>query len=624
MDFSRNCRSNRWTNAHPTRLFRKIIWFLLLLMGAQMAEAQSGEKITNTQIWDTSSRFADTVDIQNRSNWKLVPTDLMMLEADPPAASSDPGYQGREYAFEGDAVVENAHIVAAFQSQKGKIILYSKTNSNQKKVEFTPLEFKTGPAKITNCLIIRNAWEEAVLEVTFSAGGTGKSISAVVAFDESGIVEIKPAANMKGISLRSPIEYGVVPSFIGDDLIYSPKEYPSVNALYIPSENFLLGLLEGHDDMLVVTWPEGEQRVSLALGDEAAKPRSIESVDIDNDGKSIYLAILSAPGIWHREELTASYLEKDVASKWKRPFAAKWVTQLDEAGVKTRFTFKEHKQEKIWRGVTGSYVYPVWFNQDNAFYHLSKKILPKDESIAYFVERGETGDPVQSPADILKATLGRQTSEKILDMEGRKLRTHHRRGAAGVRRACTCGCTEAIQAVFEAHQETDRSEYVDGAVDDMVYFVRRHVERLDEYRALAADLIELINQTRKSAPDLKPYLDDIEATVREIPQEYENQRVNIKSLDYAAELDRKTKALTQKKDPANLPAYLELGKQWRAMGGTQDSVLGLYHSVTRRLFQEAGYRCAEQPKAVEIAQEIRKRCRACLRNPDSYEIWADY
>jgi hypothetical protein len=103
----------------------------------------------------------------------------------------------------------------------------------------------------------------------------------------------------------------------------------------------------GRNDMLVVTWPDGKQRVSLALGGGPAKPRLIESVDIDNDGKSIYLALLSAPGIWHKEELTASYLEKDVASKWKRPFSAKWVTQLDEAGVKTRFTFKESKQEKI-------------------------------------------------------------------------------------------------------------------------------------------------------------------------------------------------------------------------------------------------------------------------------------
>ena len=73
-----------------------------------------------------------------------------------------------------------------------------------------------------------------------------------------------------------------------------------------------------------------------------------------------------------------------------------------------------------------------------------------------------------------------------------------------------------------------------------------------------------------------------------------------------------------------MPAYLELGKQWRAMGGDQDNVIARYHSLTRKLAQEAGYRCIDRPKAVEIAQEIRSRCRQCLRNADGYEIWPDY
>jgi hypothetical protein len=68
------------------------------------------------------------------------------------------------------------------------------------------------------------------------------------------------------------------------------------------------------------------------------------------------------------------------------------------------------------------------------------------------------------------------------------------------------------------------------------------------------------------------------------------------------------------------------------MGGAQDSVIAQVHSITRKLSQEAGYGCVNQPQAVplgmaksiEIAQEIRRRCRRCLRNPDGYEIWPDY
>jgi hypothetical protein len=83
-------------------------------------------------------------------------------------------------------------------------------------------------------------------------------------------------------------------------------------------------------------------------------------------------------------------------------------------------------------------------------------------------------------------------------------------------------------------------------------------------------------------------------------------------------------ALTGRKDPGNLKNYLELLKQWRGMGGAQDSYVGQCHVIARQLFQEAGYRSLTQPKALEIAGEIRRRCRGVLRNPDGYEIWGDY
>jgi len=614
-------KSGRNTNSKKALSF-KAAAILLMAAVPLVSTARSAEIPAQTQVWDTGSAFGEAVDAQARGNWKLVPPDLLTLEADPNAASSDPGYYGREYAFAGDAVVENAHVIAAFCSRKGRVVIYSKANPQAKKLEFVPLQLKQGPAKISRCSIVQNTGQAAALEVFFSAGNN--SLPVTVAFDRSQVVEIKPARDVKGISLIAATRHGVVPNFIGDDLIYNPRQYPSTNAIRVPSENVLLGFLEGENDVLVVTWPEGQQRVTLGMGAGPADSRLFESVDLENDSKSIYVALLSAPGIWHKEDLKPSYLEKDVTSSWKRPFPAKWITQLDEAGVNTRFTFRQAKQSRIWRGVAGSYCYPVWFSDDHASYHLSKKVLPKGESVVYFLEANNTPASVATPVDIINATLGRQMADRMLDLPGQKLRTHHRRGAAGIRRACTCGCTEAIEAVFKAGQEIERKEYVTEAVDDMVYFVRRHMERLDEYQALARSLIEYLNQTKKSSPGLKPYLDGIEAIVQQLPQEYDKQRENIKTLQNADDLAVKTKALTQKKDPANLPACLELGKQWRDMGGAQDSVLGQCHVIARKLFQEAGYGCATQPQAVEIAKEIRRRCTEYLRNPDGYEIWADY
>jgi hypothetical protein len=502
------------------------------------------------------------------------------------------------------------------------VVIYSKAAPGRKIMEFFPVQMKTKPARISRCGILQNTGDEVALEVSFSAGGSG-DLSAVLSFSKREIVEIKPAENMKGISLVSPIEYGVVPGFIGDDLIFGRGQYPSVNTLCVPSENLFLGLLKGENNVLVITWPMGKQQMRLGLGSAGQADHFIESIDFDNDGQSLYLAILEAPGIWHREELKPSYLEKDVAINWKRPFPAKWITQLYEGEVKTAFAFRK-SQGQVWRGVAGMYSYPVWFDGDNTFYHLSKKIPPKGESLIYFLERQDTPVSVSTPVDIMKATLGRQTCDSILDLAGRKLRTHHRRDAAGIRRACTCGCTEAIEAVFKAGEESDRRGYVEGAVEDMVYFVRQHVERINEYRAFADDMIKFLHATGISSAELKPFLESLEQIAQQIPQEYGVQKENIKSVEYADELARKTIALTRRKDPQNLQTCLDLGKEWRGMGGAQDGLLAQYHIITRKLFQEAGYGCVNQPKAVELAQEIRSRCRQCLRNPDGYEIWPNY
>ena len=252
---------------------------------------------------------------------------------------------------------------------------------------------------IKRCNILRNADDEVALEVSFSGKGS-PDISGIFAFGKTEIIEIKPTENMKTISLRGAIEYGIVPSFIGDDLILDGAESSSVNTLCLPSENLFLGLVKGEESELVMTWPKGKQQIRLQLGAEEKGKRPIDSVDFDNGGQSLYLAALAAPGIWHKEILMPSYLEKDVPIKWKKPFSAKWKTELYEETVKTTFAFRESKGQ-VWRGVPGSYSYPVWFNGDDAFYHLSKKVPPKGESVIYFLEGRDTPLSISTPASVM-------------------------------------------------------------------------------------------------------------------------------------------------------------------------------------------------------------------------------
>jgi hypothetical protein len=581
----------------------------------------SAQGPANVVLWDTGTHFSDAVEVNDRGAWKAIPTDLLTFEANPPKASSDPGYYGLDYAFRGDAVVENQKVLAVFWAAKGSLVLYSKAASGtaglQRILELNPVQSSGSSADL---VLVRNAADEAAVQLVFH--DPSKS-ALTVAFDRTEVVTVRPDANLTRFTIRARFEYGVIPGFVGDDLIYGPQEKGMSDRLEVPSENFLLALLQGEGAEFVMTWPKGKQKVRLGLAQETNSRRPIESLEFENDGQSFYLAPLAAPGIWHKETLSATNLEKDVAIAWKKPFPARWKTQLFEEAGKTTFVFRATKGD-VWRGVAGSYNYPVWFEDDQAFYHLSKKVPPKGESLIYFLEGQGTPPAIATPADILKSSLGLSMADSILDIAGRKLRTHHRRGGEGVHRACTCGCTEAIQAVFEAHEEVERKADIKGDLEDMVYFVHAHVDRINEYRRFADELLRDLDSRKAAAPELGEYIDTLEPIVRQIPQECGVQQENMKSFAYADELVRRTLALTEKNDPNNVKAYMELLKDWRAMGGAQDYVVAQCHIITRKVEQEAGYGCASQPKAVALAEEIRARARHCLRNPDGYEIWADY
>jgi hypothetical protein len=96
----------------------------LLATAVALAAVQRVQAASNIVLWDTLSPLSGNLEAQDRTGWRVVPSDLLSLEADSRAASSDPGYYGREYLFKGDAVVENARLAAVFRSTKGQVEVY--------------------------------------------------------------------------------------------------------------------------------------------------------------------------------------------------------------------------------------------------------------------------------------------------------------------------------------------------------------------------------------------------------------------------------------------------------------------------------------------------------------------
>jgi hypothetical protein len=486
-------------------------------------------------------------------------------------------------------------------------------------MELIPLQPEGKSAAVTSCKIVESLEDRTAIDVRFS--GAGMNLSAVISFGHSPIIEVKPNGKMKGMGFKSPIEFAVIPGFVGDDLVFAPGSFPSAETLHIPTENVLVGLLSGEDGVSVVTWPGRKQEVTPVLKRSKGEGRVFESVQVENGGERIHLAVLDGAGIWHREELKSSYLEKDIAIDWRRPFPAKWKTQLDEDGVKTTYGFRDSRRKEFWRGGVGTYTYPVWFSGERAFYHLGKKVPPKGQSLVYFLERAKgTPGEVSTPADIMKLTLSNEEYKGMLDFEGRKLTSDSRPDPCVG--AATCGVTDKFKPIFESGKEVQRREYIQGGIEDMIYHLTVLTERVRQYQDFAREMMAYLAVTKKDRPELRSFLDEMEEVAGEFTAAYQQEKANIKTLEYAEELGRKTLALSQERRSGNLAAFLEIKGEWTGMGGSLEGLNRKLHTVARALSQRAGYGCVGQPEAVEVAKEIRRRVKKLLRNPNSYEMWS--
>ena len=130
----------------------KILLFLLIVISPGGLIANESKKIKNIKIWDTLSPFIDQVALQKKTGWKTVPAGT-----------------GREYSSKGDIVVENEFLTAVFSSKKGKVYIYTNSNSRKKRMEIIPLQLKGKEANITSCKLLSNTNDEADIKVNFSS-----------------------------------------------------------------------------------------------------------------------------------------------------------------------------------------------------------------------------------------------------------------------------------------------------------------------------------------------------------------------------------------------------------------------------------------------------------------------
>jgi len=553
------------------------------------------------RLWDTVVPLHRQADIARRGGWRPITGRL-------------PG------RLRGDLVVETNALAAAFASRLGKVLLCALADPGQGRVELVPVELRGKRTVLESTKTDRPSAGVVAVRASFGAPGR-RSLPIAFSFTANRILRIAPQGGARGISLIAPIDLALVPSFVGDDLIYDVWDYPSAETLSVPSEHLLLGLLKGGRSMLVMTWQDDRPPVKLVLSNPGPGGAALQAADLMGGG-SLSLALLEAPGIWYREVLKPSFLERDVPIAWKPPFPALWLTQLYEDQVKTTFEFRA-KREETWRGGVGSYIYPTWFSGGKTMLSLGKRIPPEGEAIIYFLERsGRTPGQVLSPTDVAKATLSGEVLATILNVEGRPSWYPERPDA--VLGGATCGVTDKLKAIFDRGQEVEKQAVVKAGVEDMCFYLEG-MFRLDaRYYPFGQDMVAYLDSQEKQQPRLAPFAREMRSIAQEIITTYDNCRDTIRDMKYAHELGVQTIALAAEKRPDNARRMAKLKQGWTGMGGALEELARKEHTLTRKLYQQAAYRAATRPEAMPLVVQIRRRARQCLEKPGSYEIWANY
>ena len=585
-----------------------------LVLACLAAHAVADEPL----VWENPTRFTGSIDVTDRANWQVVPPK---------------GIENGQ-VIHGDAVVEAGDLVAVFATRLRELTVFTRASTNfRQQFRVAPFPFTVrGSTPGIAVSYTDSTHENLVMKVSYGPAGDLPSVRFLF---HDGLIEVVPDRNIDGVDVKADLAYTVVPAFIGDDLIYDPTRVGDLETLHVPSENSLLGLVEGGNAILVACWPEGNQRVRLAANPATSR---LENARIEQDGKSLFLGLIHEPGIWFDRQMGRTDYEKTVTLEWNRPFPAEWIAQfcyqnyaagdwranepglLAYDGVTSTFRFWGGKWQ-TWRATAGFYEWPCWFRRDQAFLRIGSKILPPSQNVLiYALERNDaTPDGKALPVDVMCAALGNDEAERLLDFEGRK-KFYLYRGADGVFNEPTCGTTDALEEYFKRGQEVEKQELVARVADDIMHYYKRMLERYGRFEAFAAHGRAFIEDTRQHDPGLVSFLDEIglEDVIEQI-EDTASMKTMVELLPSAEKILDELEELCRHKRPDNYQVYMGLKRQITHRGGLLDSCASRGDLLLRGLAQKAGYRCIDDPEKARVAQELRAIIHEYLRNPTQWE-----
>ncbi len=460
--------------------------------------------------------------------------------------------------------------------------------------------------------------ESTTLSIEFRAAE--ESWQASFRFEPMGTVCITPGEGAAGVRLAGAIDVGVLPGKRLEDVLYFPESHPDSDLLYLPNEGWFAGLLKGEGGILAAAWPEGSASVKLHLGGEGEE-RRIAAVDVSFEGKELYLELLTAPGIWHREQLQLEDLAKDVASEWKRPFPATYKTQLPlraETQTPRTFTVAGSRHNK-WMPEVGSFTWPVWFHDDRLHFYLSKRIPPKGAAVFFPMENGDK---------TIMGFLHRTPLAKAFEARsaGRGL-PGTPKDAVNVGYNACAGTWLLRRTLYVKGVQNREREFLAEHTDYLVCYVARIQARNKAYEGFMDHIEDTLRGWREEqpAPEILGYLGLMEEQLSTLREGHERKMAlfggktpedhNTRADQNAARL----KELLQTPGPELYAECFELVDQFNRMSWGHSEDTGMrFNMLAREWALAAATECASLPEALPYAVTVRNALRDVLNGALGY------
>ncbi len=628
---------------------------LLAVSGAAGAQEPAGQARGGLVVWDTVVSSREPIAaaaLRGAAGWRRIAP-------------------GVPVGFEGDAVVACGRVTAVARRGAGGLEIYAVGPAGP------VLRARLLPAgeagSIEKLALVENTRGAAGLEVGWR--------SAAVRFRlKRGDISVEAAASGKAtLRIECPGRFVCLPDFFADDLVVDARKI-RLDRVDLPSENLVMHFPGRGDALAVAVFEDRQQDVRVTLSGEG-EGREVTGTEIDfGGGKRIWLALLEAPGIWHALDLAGDEdAKKAIPLEWKMPFVAGWradftrrdgltdsweMLRPEENGhgyvkpswlggdvaartvsgtVDARATYvggpvsdRLGPERKRWTTVLGWFQYPCWSDREGRGYiqpMRHKRLSFKGPVVIYPVSRvSRTPIDAYTVVDAVRNTLGVGPCEYILDLEGQK--------AAHVGRA-TCTVSDLLVEIFKKGQQKARRKEMEGYLQDGLDFVTHIRDRVAAYVEFGRRMRAYLAAQREARPEIRDFLEEMEALAGEIDARIEPRLRAIQEKPVIREIAEKTASATGEIPTPKYVAELNrrfvenlidyTGADWakrlegeytlplRHIGGNQDEMVGECRWVVRALRQKAALRAAEDPRAAQVAAEIRAQTQRILRGGAAYE-----